>query len=118
MILGDGPIGLIHLQLAKYLYGAKVIVIGRINHRLEAARRMGADFVIELEENEGSPTSAIKEVLDVTEGKGADVSIIATPNPDAFEVARWNRLKEFYYQYLRRDAEASEFSTGSKLGSL
>jgi L-iditol 2-dehydrogenase len=87
VILGDGPIGLIHLQLAKYLYGAKVIVIGRINHRLEAARRMGADFVIELEENESSPTSAIKEVLDVTEGKGADVSIIATPNPDAFEVA-------------------------------
>jgi L-iditol 2-dehydrogenase len=87
VILGDGPIGLIHLQLAKYLYGAKVIIIGRINHRLEAARRMGADFVIELEENESSPTSAIKEVLDVTAGKGADVSIIATPNPDAFEVA-------------------------------
>lgn len=87
VILGDGPIGLIHLQLAKYLYGAKVIVVGRVNHRLRAARNMGADVVIELEENNDSPTRAIKEVLDLTEGKGTTVSIIATPNPDALEVA-------------------------------
>ena len=87
VILGDGPIGLIHLQLAKYLFGARVIVVGRVNHRLQAARHMGADFVIDLEADKGSPTSAIKEVLDLTDGKGASVSIIATPNPDAFEVA-------------------------------
>jgi L-iditol 2-dehydrogenase len=87
VILGDGPIGLIHLQLAKYLYGAKVIVVGRVNHRLQAARKMGADFVIELEDNKDSTTCAIKEVLDLTDGKGTRLSIIATPNPDAFEVA-------------------------------
>ncbi|MGA7369936.1 MAG: alcohol dehydrogenase catalytic domain-containing protein [Nitrososphaeraceae archaeon] len=88
VILGDGPIGLIHLQLAKYLYGAKVIVVGRVGHRLQAARNMGADFVLELEENKDTlPTSAIKEVLDLTDGKGTSVSIIATPNPDALEIA-------------------------------
>lgn len=87
VILGDGPIGLIHLQLAKYLYGAKVIVVGRVNHRLQTARNMGADVVIELEENKDSPTCAVKEVLDLTNGKGSSVSIIATPNPDALEVA-------------------------------
>jgi L-iditol 2-dehydrogenase len=87
VILGDGPIGLIHLQLAKYLYGAKVIVVGRIKHRLLAAKNMGADAMLELEENKGSPTSIIKEVLDLTDGKGTDVSIIATPNLDAYEVA-------------------------------
>ena len=87
VILGDGPIGLIHLQLARYLYGARTIVVGRVKHRLQSAKNMGADFVIELEENKDSPTSVIKEVLDLTDGKGASVSIIATPNPDAFEVA-------------------------------
>lgn len=87
VILGDGPIGLIHLQLAKYLYGAKVIVVGRVNHRLQAARNMGADFVIELEASKGSPTCTIKEVLDLTDGKGTSISIIATPNPEALEVA-------------------------------
>lgn len=87
VILGDGPIGLIHLQLAKYLYGAKVMVVGRVKHRLQAAKNMGADAVIELGEDKGSPTSIIKEVLDLTDGKGPDVSIIATPNPDAYEVA-------------------------------
>jgi L-iditol 2-dehydrogenase len=86
VILGDGPIGLIHLQLAKRLYHAKVIVIGRVNHRLEAARKMGADSVIELDNNKDSATAAIKDVLDMTDGKGADISIIATPNPDSFEV--------------------------------
>jgi len=86
VILGDGPIGLIHLQLAKRLYHARVIVVGRVNHRLKAARQMGADFVIKLDKNKDSDTSAIKEVLDITDGKGADISIIATPNPDSFEV--------------------------------
>jgi L-iditol 2-dehydrogenase len=87
VILGDGPIGLIHLQLAKYLYDAKVIVVGRVNHRLKAARNMGADFVIELDDNKDSPTYAIKEVLDLTDGKGTRLSVVATPNPDALEVA-------------------------------
>ena len=64
-----------------------MIVVRRVKHRLRAARDMGADVVIELEENSNSPTCAIKEVLDLTDGKGTTVSIIATPNPDALEVA-------------------------------
>jgi L-iditol 2-dehydrogenase len=87
VILGDGPIGLIHLQLARYLYGARVIVVGRVNHRLQVAKHMGADSVIELEGDKGSSTSAIKEILDLTDGKGTSASIIATPNPDAFDLA-------------------------------
>jgi L-iditol 2-dehydrogenase len=86
VILGDGPIGLMHLQLAKYLYRARVIVAGQVDHRLRVAKHMGADFVINLEGDKDS-TSAIKEILDLTDGKGTSVSIIATPNPDAFEVA-------------------------------
>jgi L-iditol 2-dehydrogenase len=87
VILGDGPIGLMHLQLAKYLYSAKVIVAGRVNHRLQVAKHMGADSILELEGERDSPASAIKEILDLTDGKGTSVSIIATSNPDAFEVA-------------------------------
>jgi L-iditol 2-dehydrogenase len=99
VILGDGPIGLIHLQLAKRLLGAKVIVVGRVNHRMQMARNFGADFVVDNSNSDGdnnnnnnnnnsdTPTSAIKDVIDLTDGKGANVTIIATPNPVAVKVA-------------------------------
>jgi L-iditol 2-dehydrogenase len=99
VILGDGPIGLMHLQLAKRLLGAKVIVVGRVNHRMQMARNFGADFVVDNSDNDNnnnknknnknndSTTSAIKDVIDLTDGKGANVTIIATPNPVAVKVA-------------------------------
>jgi L-iditol 2-dehydrogenase len=91
VIIGDGPIGLMHLQLAKRLLGAKVIVVGRVNHRMQMARNFGADFVVDNSNsnnnNNDSPTSAIKDVIDLTDGKGANVTIIATPNPVAVKVA-------------------------------
>jgi L-iditol 2-dehydrogenase len=121
VILGDGPIGLMHLQLAKRLLGAKVIVVGRVNHRMQMARNFGADFVVDNSDNDNnndnnsdnnndnnsnnnnnknrnrnrsrnnknndSTTSAIKDVIDLTDGKGANVTIIATSNPVAVKVA-------------------------------
>lgn len=87
VILGDGPIGLIHLQLAKRLHGAKVVVVGRVKHRMQMAKNFGADFVVDYDNNNDSPSSAIKDVIDLTDGKGANVTIIATPNPVAFKVA-------------------------------
>jgi L-iditol 2-dehydrogenase len=99
VILGDGPIGLMHLQLAKRLLGAKVIVVGRVNHRMQMARNFGADFVVDNSDNDNNnnknknnknndlTTSAIKDVIDLTDGKGANVTIIATPNPVAVKVA-------------------------------
>jgi L-iditol 2-dehydrogenase len=91
VILGDGPIGLMHLQLAKRLLGAKVIVVGRVDHRMQMARNFGADFVVDNSNNNNnnndSPTSAIKDVIDLTDGKGANVTIIATSNPVAVKVA-------------------------------
>jgi len=87
VIIGDGPIGLIHLQLAKYYYDAKVVMVGRVKHRLRAARNLGADFVIDYEDSGDSPNSTVKEVMDFTDGKGANISVVATPNPDAYKIA-------------------------------
>ena len=42
IIIGDGPIGLIHLQISK-LYGMKTIVIGKIDYRMDQAKQLGAD---------------------------------------------------------------------------
>src|SRR5581483_9732979 len=51
VVLGDGPIGLLHLQLSKNLCRAKTAVVGRIPHRLEKASSMGADATIRIDDD-------------------------------------------------------------------
>lgn len=68
-VLGTGPIGLIAVALAK-LAGASVIVAAdRIEHRLERARKLGADVTVNVDQD--SPVDA---VMDLT-GCGAHVVI-------------------------------------------
>jgi L-iditol 2-dehydrogenase len=108
VVLGDGPIGLLHLQLSKNLYRAKTAVVGKIPQRLKKASSMGADATIWLDDDtnndhryidgrnnlnssgrasgSGSNKSS-DEVLHFTAGKGADTIIIATNNPAALELA-------------------------------
>lgn len=51
VVLGDGPIGLLHLQLSKNLYKAKTAVVGKIPQRLKKASSMGADATFWLDED-------------------------------------------------------------------
>ena len=68
-VMGTGPIGLIAVALAK-LAGASVIVAAdRIEHRLERARKLGADVAVNVDKD--SPVDA---VMDLT-GCGAHVVI-------------------------------------------
>lgn len=49
VIIGDGPIGLMQLMLLKRLYpGKQVVVVGKIKHRLDAAIKLGADEVYDI----------------------------------------------------------------------
>jgi alcohol dehydrogenase, propanol-preferring len=43
---GTGGLGLMAIQLAKALTGAKVIVIGLHDNKLQAARKCGADAIV------------------------------------------------------------------------
>lgn len=71
VIVGGGPIGLQHLQLAKHA-GARVFVSDLIPSRLDKARELGADGVILASEE--NPVARVKEI---TGGYGADVVIAA-----------------------------------------
>lgn len=52
VILGDGPIGLMQLMLLKkYFPKKRIIVVGKINHRLQVALRLGADRVYDVNSN-------------------------------------------------------------------
>ena len=71
LVVGAGPIGLMHMQVAK-TFGAQVIVSDPINERLAKAKELGADWVIN--PNEADLPKLIK---DVSDNWGAD-SIVVT----------------------------------------
>jgi L-iditol 2-dehydrogenase len=71
-IVGEGPIGLTHVQLARLSGATKIIVSGLIPERLEMARKLGADHTINATE-----VDAVEEVKRLTEGRGADKVQIA-----------------------------------------
>ncbi|MGC2423440.1 MAG: zinc-binding dehydrogenase [Nitrospirota bacterium] len=79
LILGAGPIGLLHLMVQK-MHGAKVIVAGRRADRLESAKDLGADAVLE-----GDLQDIAWKVTEETDGLGADLVIEATGNRDLWE---------------------------------
>jgi len=81
VVIGAGPIGLIHLQLGKHS-GARVYVSDLIPRRLEKAEELGADALILA--SQGDPVQRGKEL---TGGRGADVVIVAVGAPRALEQA-------------------------------
>ena len=71
VIVGAGPIGLLHLQIARSR-GGRVIVSDPIAARLEKARALGAHDVVD-----GSASDPVARVKALTEGRGANAVIVA-----------------------------------------
>ncbi|MCS7061412.1 MAG: alcohol dehydrogenase catalytic domain-containing protein [Anaerolineae bacterium] len=70
LIVGCGPIGLLHLQVAKR-FGARVLVADLKRDRLDKALSLGADVALD-------PQRPLREaVLAETDGYGADVAVVA-----------------------------------------
>jgi L-iditol 2-dehydrogenase len=78
-IIGDGPIGLMHLQLAR-LRGARAIMSGLVEHRLQKAKELGAYEAIN-----SKVEDAVSRVKELTNGLGADSVIVAVGNVPAIE---------------------------------
>lgn len=72
VVLGDGPVGCLHVELA-HSRGARVVLAGM--DRLALAERFHPDLLLDNRDSE----SVIQAVLDATEGRGADVVIAAVP---------------------------------------
>lgn len=82
VVIGQGPIGLMFVRLAK-VYGARVIALGRRQSQLDRALRMGAhDALIN-----SDPETVVREVKNLTGGYGADAVIEAVGNPETWELA-------------------------------
>ena len=80
-IMGVGPIGLIAVAVAKQAGASRVIAVDRLSYRLEVARQLGADDVVDA--NRESPRAA---VLDIT-GHGTHVVVDAAGNTDSINAS-------------------------------
>ncbi len=78
VILGPGHAGLILTQWAKAAGADHVIVVGTRENRLQLAKDLGADFIVNTREED-----PVKRVKDITGGSGANVVIEAAGSPDA-----------------------------------
>jgi L-iditol 2-dehydrogenase len=82
-VIGLGPIGMMFVRLAKAVYGARVIAIGRRAPQLDRARKMGADEAIV--NSDGADVEG--PVRKFTNGRGADVVIEAVGLPELWQLA-------------------------------
>jgi L-iditol 2-dehydrogenase len=82
LIMGAGPIGVMHTKLAKARGAGRVIISEPVADRAAQVKQMGADKVVNpAEEN-------LKSVLlEESQGRGADVIIVAAPVHAAQEIA-------------------------------
>jgi threonine dehydrogenase-like Zn-dependent dehydrogenase len=81
-IIGCG-LGVLHARMAVLRSCAPVIVIGDNQHRLNIAKQMGADFII----NSKEVTDTVSAVKDLTSGRGADYVIEAVGKVQTYEQA-------------------------------
>jgi L-iditol 2-dehydrogenase len=82
-VIGLGPIGMMFVRMAKAVYGARVIAIGRRRPQLDRAKKMGADEVIV--NHDGADVEG--PVRESTGGRGADVVIEAVGLPEVWQLA-------------------------------
>jgi L-iditol 2-dehydrogenase len=82
-VIGLGPIGMMFVRLAKAVYNARVIAIGRRRSQLDRASGMGADEVVLNEDG----ADVVTPVHKLTGGRGADVVIEAVGLPEVWQLA-------------------------------
>lgn len=87
VILGSGPIGCLHVMLARARGAARILVADISAERLALAARFAPDALVD-----ASSGDVVSEVRRLTGGRGADVVITANPVPEsqvqALEMAR------------------------------
>lgn len=82
LVMGSGPIGLMHVLLARQRGARLVIVSDLVPERLAAAKTLGANSVVDIRWEDLEA-----RVLAATDGAGADVVIVAAPAHQAMEQA-------------------------------
>jgi len=80
LVIGLGVMGQIHVLLSKY-YGAEMVIgVDMVRFRLEKAKELGADEVIDVSQND-----LIKSIKNITQDYMADIVIVCPNSIDAIK---------------------------------
>lgn len=82
VVVGSGPIGLAAIMSAQLFSPAHVVAVDVATNRLDAAKRFGADVVVDARDGQEAVDAA---VAGLTDGLGADVVFEAVGTPATFE---------------------------------
>lgn len=82
LVIGAGPIGLLHTQLARHSGAGQILVANRGLARREAAERLGASATVDPSEHD-----LVEFVREHTAGRGADVVVVCIGVPELANVA-------------------------------
>ncbi len=82
IIIGGGPIGLLHVQLARLNGTKQVALCDVVPERLREAEKIDVDVTIN-----SANESLVDRVLDFTDGKGADIVVEAVGRRETWESA-------------------------------
>ncbi len=77
VIIGTGPIGCLHAQIAKLRGASTIVLAGRNQERLNLAGRFGATHLVN-----SASEDLVKKVKELTGGRGADAVIVAAPSAE------------------------------------
>ena len=109
VIIGAGPIGCIHIQVARARGVSKIIMVEISQGRLEKAKLFGADAYIN-----GSREDAVKAVKGITNSLGADKVIVAAPSAiaqkEAIEMCK-KRGTVVFFGGLPKDKPTAEINS-------
>jgi len=82
LIIGGGPIGLLHVQLARLTGARQVALCDVVEDRLREAERIGVDATIN-----STKENLTDRIRGMTEGKGADIVVEAVGRRETWESA-------------------------------
>jgi threonine dehydrogenase-like Zn-dependent dehydrogenase len=90
VVLGVGPLGMCFLMKARMLGAGTIIAVDKSEYRLNFAKRLGADFAVNV--GTMSKEERLQMVKDLTHGRGADMVIecagVPQAVPEALEMLR------------------------------
>src|SRR5208283_2012358 len=81
VVLGAGPLGMCFLMKARMLGAGNIIAMDLSDYRLNFAKRLGADYVVNAATS--SAAERLQMVRDLTNGRGADMVIECAGVPQA-----------------------------------
>ena len=82
LVVGAGPIGLLTVVLSKLAGAAQVIAGDRVPHRVDMAKRMGADIGVQMPRE-----SIVDAVMDLTRRRGADIIYDAVGSSETIDAS-------------------------------